>query len=391
MKNFFKQMMWVIAGVSGVVSFSSAHAIEVQMGNRAQTMGMAFTAVADDPSAVVHNPAGLTQIKGTEIDVGINWQFINLDYTDTTGANHPTDGSRPVPTAFFSTDKLGPFTLGAGLYVPFGSSAEINSEAAFPYMKSELGRMDLTIAAAYKFGDSVSVGLGLTTGYVTVLNKLPLAGGGRFYENLKGFGFTGVGGILWTPHPKFKAGINYRGPMKVDVSGETSVAGIDTEVTAELPFPGTLSFGVAFMPIKELTISADVDWTHWGFFDEVERHYDDTLPNSTQPLNGTSAHDYRIGFEIRPSNDLLDHTSFRLGYSYQEAGWPKSTIIPTQLEYPLHVAAIGVSQEFWKMRIDLGYEFSTAVNRHVTTNINGFNGDYDGTRHIAMLTTAFKF
>jgi len=133
-------------------------------------------------------------------------------------------------------------------------------------------------------------------------------------------------------------------------------------------------------------VSFDFDWTHWQVFEDIVRDYA-TLPTTTQPINGTDAHDYRIGFEYR----AFEKTHFRAGYSYQENGWPAQTVLPSELDHTLHVISAGLSQFVWKMRIDLAYEFSTAVGFTVTDNINGFNGDYDGIRHIALLTTAFKF
>lgn len=384
-----KKFLRACATVGLVCSPLAAQAIEVQVGNRAQTMGMAFTAVADDPSAVFHNPAGLTQIKKTEIDVGVGLQFLTLDYTDLNGITHTSEGIAPVPTVFFSTDKAEPVVLGLGLYVPWGTSAEIDQDAAsgFPYMKSALARYDLTLAAAYQFLETVSAGVGFTVGYARFENDVPLdALGNRLDESGSGFGFSGIAGILWQPDSRVRVGLSYRAPMTTETSGEATVAGTTDNFSADIPFPGTLSFGIAVDPIETLTVSLDFDWTHWNYFDEFKRDYD-TLPTITQPLNGESAHDFRIGFEYRP----LDKTHVRWGYSYQMAGWPEQTILPSELEYPLHVMAVGMSQFFWKMRLDLGYELSLAENRHVEDNINGFNGDYDAIRHIALLTAAFMF
>lgn len=388
MANWKRLGRWFVGTIAVCLSVPSAQAIEVQNGVRAQSMGLAFAAVADDPSAVLHNPAGLTQIPKTEIDVGAGFQVTQLDYTDTTGVNHSYGGFAPVPTFFFSTDKLKPIVIGAGFYVPWGSKATINQDATtgFPYMHSELARYDFTVAAAYQFSKMLSVGIGFTTAYNKIKNDVPAGAGIRLSESASGFGFTGNIGVLVKPADWIKIGLNYKGPMHGSLSGDATLAGVDDSFKTHLDYPGTLSLGIAVDPIESLTVSVQYDWTHWVFLQNITRTYS-TLGTTVQPINGDDASDLRIGFEYRP----LAKTHFRWGYSYEQAGWPSSTILPTELEYPLHIVSVGMSQHFWKMRVDAGYELSFAVNRHETANINGFSGDYDGTRHILLVNAAFTF
>jgi len=65
-----------IAGIAFTVLFAPLAArgggIEVPMqGARASGQADAFTAQADDPSAIFYNPAGLTQLRGTQISAGL--------------------------------------------------------------------------------------------------------------------------------------------------------------------------------------------------------------------------------------------------------------------------------------------------------------------------------
>ncbi len=383
LKNFYFVLLVCGAAFSG----GPLQAIEVQTGTRAQSMAVAFAAVADDPSAVLHNPAGLTQIEGSEVDLGFGAQFVGLDYWDANGNLQDTDEIALVPHLFFSTDKVKPVVLGVGFYSPFGSAAEIEADTAtgFRYAKSEISRTDLTVAAAIKLGPVVSIGLGATLGYAKFANDVPL-GPGRLEESASGWGVSGVAGLTWNPHKRFQLGVSYQGPMHVKTRGEANVAGTDDEFSTNINFPGTLKVGIAVKPIEMLTVSFQHDWTHWDVFEVLERDYDN-LATINQRLDGHESHDYRIGFEVRP----WERTHFRAGYSYQQTGWPSTTISPTQLDYNTQTASIGVSQYFWKMRVDLGYEASFAFNREEQNNLNGYSGNYDATRHIALATLAFAF
>ena len=56
-----------------------------EAGAKAMGMGFAFTAQADDPSAIYFNPAGLTQLKGNNIMVGVTYVRVNGgEFTGTT-------------------------------------------------------------------------------------------------------------------------------------------------------------------------------------------------------------------------------------------------------------------------------------------------------------------
>jgi len=50
--------------LSASTSFAAGFRLP-EAGNKANAMGFAFTAQADNPSAIYYNPAGLTQLEGT--------------------------------------------------------------------------------------------------------------------------------------------------------------------------------------------------------------------------------------------------------------------------------------------------------------------------------------
>jgi long-subunit fatty acid transport protein len=60
-------------------------------GSKAAGMGTAFVGVADDPSAIMHNPAGLTQLKGTNMYGGGTVVIPSTEYISPTGASEETD------------------------------------------------------------------------------------------------------------------------------------------------------------------------------------------------------------------------------------------------------------------------------------------------------------
>ena len=102
-------------------------------GTAASGMGNAFSAQADDPSALHYNPAGMTQLRGVEFMTGALLSGGTTTFTSPTGvtATGDRDGSLawPPPTHLYLTANLkdlgirafGDLTAGIGVTVPFGS------------------------------------------------------------------------------------------------------------------------------------------------------------------------------------------------------------------------------------------------------------------------------
>src|SRR5882672_6722432 len=64
--------------------------------------GNAFAATADNPSAIYYNPAGITQLEGNQLRVGVYLVSANIDYTSPSGAKAKTDGTfQPVPQVYY--------------------------------------------------------------------------------------------------------------------------------------------------------------------------------------------------------------------------------------------------------------------------------------------------
>ncbi|HAL87456.1 MAG TPA: aromatic hydrocarbon degradation protein, partial [Deferribacteraceae bacterium] len=70
----FRRLVLVIAAACFILpsaAFASGFAINEQ-GAKALGMGGAFAAQADDPTAVYYNPAGITQLEGTQVSLGFS-------------------------------------------------------------------------------------------------------------------------------------------------------------------------------------------------------------------------------------------------------------------------------------------------------------------------------
>ncbi|MDP2657401.1 MAG: outer membrane protein transport protein, partial [Candidatus Deferrimicrobium sp.] len=152
-----------------------------EAGAKAMGMGFAFTAQADDPSAIYFNPAGLTQLKGQNVMVGVTYVRENGgEYTGTT----PVDNNVPgpgftnqksetqkslnffIPNAYYTkTNASTGFAYGVGIFSPFGLGQEYNNKSTSIF-RNQITKINLqTIVVnptiAFKINEFLSVGAGI--------------------------------------------------------------------------------------------------------------------------------------------------------------------------------------------------------------------------------------
>ena len=95
---------------------------------RATAQGEAFVAQADDASAIYYNPAGLTQLSGTEITSGLEFSFPDSRLKNG-GSGTEMNTMATIPHLYVASDlglKQSPWRFGIGFTVPFGNEAEFS-------------------------------------------------------------------------------------------------------------------------------------------------------------------------------------------------------------------------------------------------------------------------
>ncbi|HLP42623.1 MAG TPA: outer membrane protein transport protein, partial [Fibrobacteria bacterium] len=160
------------------------------VGARAISLGEAFTAVADDYSALYYNAAGMTQLSRSEFALNLGYGYTenmaslngaaarkgNLENTRLNAANLIlTDGRR--------------WALGLGYYVPISFDDPVQYQTkGSAYTYNAEGQMDhYRMGLAYKVSEQLS--LGLAASAVTGTEDLEIRDGGavRYSEEYTGY------------------------------------------------------------------------------------------------------------------------------------------------------------------------------------------------------------
>jgi long-chain fatty acid transport protein len=118
-------------------------------GAAATAQGNAFIAQADDATAVYYNPAGLTQIQGTEINNGGDLIFPDNKLKGG-GSGAEMNSMSIIPHTYAATDfgmHQSPWRFGIGVNVPFGNEADYSENGPFRYQITSASLQIINIRA----------------------------------------------------------------------------------------------------------------------------------------------------------------------------------------------------------------------------------------------------
>ena len=331
-------------------------------GTAASGMGNAFSAQADDPSALHYNPAGMTQLHGVELMTGMLLSGGTTSFTSPTGATATGDrnGSLawPPPGHLYLTANLkdlgvralGDLTAGVGVTVPFGSLTRWPNDGPFRTATTfnSLPLLDIKPTLAYKLTEDLSIGLGADIytfsglfgeGHVERTSVWPGGGGIPAGAQIELFGSDTAAGfnasMLYTAlrngdgKPIANIGIVYRSQATLHLDGAFLANGSNvSDATATFVLPQVITGAVAIWPVRnrerEWKLEVDVDYVGWKSVRNLDVHLANgaTIP---QPLNWRSTYGVMLGTEYKwlaleslPSWEV----ALRAGYTNQQTQMP---------------------------------------------------------------------
>src|ERR1700722_13467611 len=138
----------------------------------ATARGMAFVATADNPSAIYYNPAGITQIPGSNLRGGVYGIALDPTYKSaSSGGTYDNQNQLHAITQLYYTYQLKdtPFTFGLGSYSPFGLGLQWPTGSGFRTvtggLESYLMYLTFNPVVAIKLSPTLSIGGGVSANY----------------------------------------------------------------------------------------------------------------------------------------------------------------------------------------------------------------------------------
>ncbi|OVE75924.1 hypothetical protein BVX97_03025 [bacterium E08(2017)] len=349
-------------------------------GAKATAMGEAFTVQADDPSAIAFNPAGISQLRGNQLNVHATVCNAYMDHTAPGGAKSSNDDTwQTVPSVFITSDFGSENAAwGLGLSFPNGLSSEWSKDSFARYVAtySDLKVGELTPAFGVKINDSLRLGAGLSYFYSeAVLERMVDAGvlagglpnGADLLSRLEGDGSAWGGncGIIYELNDKHGFALTYKLPYSIDYDGDYKLAGSKLDAEATIEFPDVVVVGYAFRPNDKLVVEFNADWTHWGDVGDIEIAIAGQASTpQAQDMRDTFA--YKLGAQYSISDSL----DIRCGYIYNENATDEATWRPSLPDTDIHFLTAGFGWHGDNITIDTALQLVFYNERTIDNNVD---------------------
>jgi long-chain fatty acid transport protein len=336
MRSLGRIAVWCVAFLTLVPALAFASGFYTPgIGVRASAMGSAFIGLADDYSAIHWNPAGITQIEGTEVTGSLH-DLIELSSREGRVAlEGAADYSIPVavpieatstvnhhaaPGLFLFTDLplLGPLSdkIGVAAYTLSEYGVEWAGEDVFddlmdryetlpedptgyrrvigdpPDFESRVKAYVVSVAAAKELAPGVSIGV---TGHALYSHFLlkdaadwrenSFEGGADLYgvtreDDATGWAYGATVGILYRANDQISVGVAGRTPITVTHEGTMTIESTyDDPILGsykeefDVTYPLWVGGGFAYRDflVDGMTLTVDAQWTQWSEVKEIAR------------------------------------------------------------------------------------------------------------------------
>jgi len=403
-------------------------------------LGMAnagYAALADDPSTIWSNPAGLTQLKGLQAQIGFHGiigdgSFENNGSVDALG--RPLQGIEEddvfndavIPNLFVSKQINDQVTVGLAVLAPFGLATELDNDSLtrFQNVKSSLRVVDINPSVGVQLTERLSVGFGVSAQYseATLANHVDLTAAclntvGQAGCAAAGFlpgpveaGITVKGddwalgwnaGLLYQLNTRTRLGVSYRSNVDHQLEGDAdfetpAIAALfapvftDTPGSARLDLPSETAVSVRHQYNERLVINASVVISWWDFDDLIVEFENPAQPASGEHLGYDTVARYAVGAEYQ----LTGNWMIRGGVAYDESPTEDGARTARVPDSDRTVIAIGAS---WtgleNLRIDAGYQhlfFDDAEIDHVGGSGDRLIGEFDNMADLIGVSVTWR-
>lgn len=398
-----------------------------EQGARSMGFAGAFTAQANDPSAIFHNAAGIAFLKGRQLYVGGAFlpprtTFTGSDPFPGAEVTERTENLHLLPPAVYYTHQFSErLVLGAGVTRPFAVRTRWENPETFSGrflgQRTEIDALSINPTAAYRVADRLAVGVGVDVRLSSVSLRRRFPGlhpvSGAVVDaasvRIDSERDTAVGfnaGILARPIENLSIGAHYRAGVTHAYQGDaefsllpTGSPALDAAVAEIIPagalpvrtsihFPAVINVGAAYQ-WNDWTFAGDVGFWQWTRFQQIALDYE-----GREDLREVVVQDYADSAQIRVGAERRLGTSWavRAGYFYDDSPAPAASLSPLLFDADRHGFTLGGSWVQGAWRVDAAGGFLRSKPRSTGgISPDGYDGIYTTRAVTAGLSVGYVF
>lgn len=414
--------------------------------SRSTSMAGAFRGLADDPSAMYWNPAGLGFMNEKSFSLGGTFILpkVKWDPSGTAIASAPGYSAKEYeankkltmfPSIFATLASSPRLKYGLAFYVPYGlgttwdayklPSPPLTYVAGFPdeEMTSRISVMDLHPTVAYQVLPNLSVGAGLSVMFGAIdIDQINIA---NPYAPItselsgNGIGFGGNLGMLYKATECLSIGLAAKLPADISMEGDATVylwtpaqkdslgnitvpamkLGGKSDIEATLKIPAEIGIGFAYKVSDDWTVSLDYAYTMWDRLETVtvEMKNPITIMPGTPPVSESELilnweNSSRISVGTEYSYGL---NKFRAGFFFDQTPIPEATQIPTISDVGNKYSTnLGWGREFGQIGVNANAQYIIFDKREIAEDgqtANNMAGNYHSQSLSGNIGLSYKF
>jgi long-chain fatty acid transport protein len=380
----------------------------------------AFAGEANDPSALFYNPAGITQLPGTQVMVGA--AIVKLDSTfrsSTTGESTDLQDQFPIVPHLYITHRFKGLderlSIGLGIFTPYGILIDWPDtwQGRFATTNARLRVTVYNPTIAYQFTPKLSLAAGVQVADAAAeFEQKFTAVLGESKARVHDITAHPVGwnvGLLYHITEKISAGLQFRSELQATLSGVADFSGPDaaffnnTGFHSSLKLPPRIVGGISTKLIPRWTINTDIEWQGWRTVGTLPKTFDATagspLPQSLLDQRGIrdwrDAWLYKVGAEFAATPRL----ALRGGYFYEQSAVPDNTFDPTIPVANIHALTAGFGYRWDRTTVDIAYLLGFYEKRSIdngTINLDNRAGpttfgSYNSMAQVLIASVTLRF
>ena len=380
---------------------------------RGNAMGTEVTADPVSASVIYNNAASMTELPGTQFEVG----FTAIKPRQTVVAKTPqgdqyTHGEShwwTLPTAYMTREVNSWLWCGVGVATRVGLGAEYPERWFGRYSVTEAGLTSFEVnpSLAWRVSTNFSLAAGVRFAYFDFHLDKAVPTGEPFVDPDIMVKMTGdnIGagynvGAYWRVLPRWALGLAYDSPIDHEIKGDYDVEGPTGAklgggtVYGTFPTPGAVRLGTSVQATDKLKVNGGVAYTMWSCYDALTMHYDPALLGRRNVTSTRKDWHDSLRWQLGLEYALTEAWRVRAGYVYDLTPDPEYLVDYMVPANNRHIFSFGTGWRGESFFCDVGYTFLLIDDRQVKGHLaDGVWDGYfqDGDAHMASVSVGYRF